>query len=363
MSTSSTSEGSSFTKFFNDDMKNEFLKVKDMVQILIEDQRESVKLHAQLMAMKDEKEIILQRLHDMEKQLLQAQEALSKKMHEDEVNHSNLSSISSIGKCVGSFEKHTRGMGSKLMFKMGYQEGKGLGKHAQGMVEPISVVERPKNVGLGYEQFNGEEFNSLNACNANLKRTFIPSSQMNICQNYFKNGFHCFKPSLQQVEGKHVAYGEHANLNNFQDKHSDESLKRKVVSSTSSSSLEDKKDGHSMQKTRKFCCAFCGGFNHVASRCWLKKKAHMKQMRQRKLSQKVLESCKFCQKKGHHVSHCWTLHPTSRPKHMQLEDKNIGTSGSMDSIIDVEDSHEELWLQQKSPLKWLGKKWMNFLIQ
>lgn len=78
-STSSTSEVSSFTKIFNADMKNEFIKVKDMVQILIEDQRESVKIHAQLLAMKDHKETILQRLHDMEKQLLHAQEALSKK--------------------------------------------------------------------------------------------------------------------------------------------------------------------------------------------------------------------------------------------------------------------------------------------
>ena len=69
MSTSSTSEVSSFMRFFNDDMKNEFIKVNDMVQILIEDQRESVKLHAQFLAMKDEKEAILQRLHDMEKQL------------------------------------------------------------------------------------------------------------------------------------------------------------------------------------------------------------------------------------------------------------------------------------------------------
>ena len=73
MSTSSTSEVSSFTRFFNDDMKNEFIKVKDMVKILIEDQRESVKLHAQLLAMKDEKEEIIQRLHDQEKQLLQSQ--------------------------------------------------------------------------------------------------------------------------------------------------------------------------------------------------------------------------------------------------------------------------------------------------
>ena len=54
MLTSSTSEVSSFTIFFNDDMKNEFINVKDMVYILIEDQRESVKLHAQLLAMKEE---------------------------------------------------------------------------------------------------------------------------------------------------------------------------------------------------------------------------------------------------------------------------------------------------------------------
>ena len=58
----------------------------------------------------------------------------------------------------------------------------------------------------------------------------------------------------------------------------------------------------------------------------------------------MLKSCTFCQNKGHDVSHCWTLHPTSFPKHMQLEDKNIGASGSMVSIIDVEmeDSHVEM---------------------
>ena len=50
---------------------------------------------------------------------------------------------------------------------------------------------------------------------------------------------------------------------------------------------------------------------------------------------------------------------------MDLEDKNIGASGSMDSIIDVEmeDSHEEMLLQQKTPWSWLGKKWINFLMQ
>ena len=99
----------------------------------------------------------------MEMQLHQSQEALTKNMCEEEVIHSNLSSISSSEICVGFFEKHTRGIGSKLMIKMGY-EGKGLGKHAQGMIDPILVEERPKNFGLGYLQFNGKDSKAMKAC-------------------------------------------------------------------------------------------------------------------------------------------------------------------------------------------------------
>jgi hypothetical protein len=40
---------------------------------------------------------------------------------------------------------------------MGY-EGKGLGKYAQGIVEPIVVEEIPKYCGLGYEQRDGENY-------------------------------------------------------------------------------------------------------------------------------------------------------------------------------------------------------------
>ena len=53
------------------------------------------------------------------------------------------------------FERHSRGIGSKLLMKMGY-EGKGLGKHAQGIVEPIVVEERPRYFGIGYGQHDGE---------------------------------------------------------------------------------------------------------------------------------------------------------------------------------------------------------------
>ena len=122
-----------------------------MVEILYEGRRESTRLREQLIAMKQEKEGILQRMHEMEMQIHHAQEALTKHMREAEVNHSILSSISSSKICVGSFEKHTRGIGSKLMLKMGY-EGKVLGKHAQGMIDPILVEERPKKFGLGYLQ-------------------------------------------------------------------------------------------------------------------------------------------------------------------------------------------------------------------
>ena len=50
---------------------------------------------------------------------------------------------------------------------------------------------------------------------------------------------------------------------------------------------------------------------------------------------------------------------------MQQEEKNNREGGSKYSIIDVrmDVSHEEELQQQKSPWKWLGKKWMELLTQ
>ncbi|KAG2577970.1 uncharacterized protein LOC120677523 isoform X2 [Panicum virgatum] len=52
---------------------------------------------------------------------------------------------------LGSFEVHTKGFGSKMMAKMGFIEGTGLGKDGQGIVKPIQAIHRPKSLGLGVE--------------------------------------------------------------------------------------------------------------------------------------------------------------------------------------------------------------------
>ncbi|CAM8938619.1 unnamed protein product [Rhodiola kirilowii] len=51
----------------------------------------------------------------------------------------------------GAFEKHTGGFGSKMMSKMGFVEGAGLGRNLQGIVSPLAAVRRPKSLGLGAE--------------------------------------------------------------------------------------------------------------------------------------------------------------------------------------------------------------------
>ena len=61
----------------------------------------------------------------------------------------------------GSWEKHTRGIGSSLLLKWGFQKGKGLGKTLQGMPKP---VEFSIQKGLHFEPIRKEEIRVLSIC-------------------------------------------------------------------------------------------------------------------------------------------------------------------------------------------------------
>ena len=102
-STSDVSNSSSYIRLFDLDMLQELIIMRDMIQDVSEDRKENTILQEKLMAMNEENQELLEKMHEMEIQLHDAKETLVKYVNESEVCNSSLSSISSQNECFGAF--------------------------------------------------------------------------------------------------------------------------------------------------------------------------------------------------------------------------------------------------------------------
>ncbi|KAL1487745.1 hypothetical protein ABEB36_015581 [Hypothenemus hampei] len=112
---------------------------------------------------------------DIEEQLnVEDEEISSKKLREELINKSLMITPSS--NPLGEWEKYTKGIGSKLMQKMGYIIGTGLGKQGEGIVNPVSALVLPQGKSLDFcmnlkEQCNDPHlFNADKKCKSKIKR-------------------------------------------------------------------------------------------------------------------------------------------------------------------------------------------------
>ena len=71
--------------------------------------------------------------------------------HAASAGHVSARSSVSLHAGFASFERHTTGFASRMMQRMGFEAGQGLGARGQGRAEPVLAEMRPRGLGLGAE--------------------------------------------------------------------------------------------------------------------------------------------------------------------------------------------------------------------
>jgi tuftelin-interacting protein 11 len=80
----------------------------------------------------------------------EAAEARLKEKHKEHAAQKRKQVLHSDDPGFASFNKHSKGIGLKLLEKMGYKAGMGLGRQQQGINKPLEAKLRPKNMGMGF---------------------------------------------------------------------------------------------------------------------------------------------------------------------------------------------------------------------
>ncbi|CAG8583192.1 422_t:CDS:10 [Cetraspora pellucida] len=93
----------------------------------------------------------------------------------------------------GKFEQHTKGIGLKLMQKMGYKIGEGLGVEGRGITKPIETKLRPQKMGLAYRDFDEKTTQSRK----DAKRQDISIHEENIIKQVPKEKKNAWKKSIK----------------------------------------------------------------------------------------------------------------------------------------------------------------------
>ncbi|CAO3628706.1 unnamed protein product [Cunninghamella echinulata] len=88
-----------------------------------------------------------------------AKERVKKDIQEKKMNNGSprqppRSASASPGPGFAEFTKHTTGYGLKMLEKMGWKAGKGLGSSGEGIINPVETKQRPKGMGMGFRGFD-----------------------------------------------------------------------------------------------------------------------------------------------------------------------------------------------------------------